>query len=618
MVNMTGKVNNMAFFNEFPHTRTYDSDLGWLIGTVKKLIDRIENYNEVHFADPVTWSINTQYETATIVRDSDSGDLYISKQPVPAGILLSNSEYWEILGTGAGIESCRIINVADYGALGVAGADYTTQIQEALNAGNIIYFPAGEYAFGTVYTSEPKYIFGDGSATIWKPLHRITTSNQYKTMLQSSGNLVIDSIKIVGDNSITTQTGAQFYQSSIIQQYGGSFRFTNCIFEKIYDTYHLSQGDLEFYDRNGLLLYVSDADRAEIDHCTFLEYGGEELIWISRAVARFGDAVPILVHDNIFKNRTMLDNGGVIDGGSAVNILGGNIIFNNNMINNYYERGSFVNLLGARTEVYSNICTNSDMASFIDCCEGYYAKSEVVSICDNYFEDKNGVCSNVFKAQAQKVIVKNNHMEGLTLIHTYQLSDTSLVSYQVYKPSGVAWADYDEVAIENNEMIVTQDSSAPTASPAIYLSQSNSAVGSRAVLQRLSFLNNRITYADGLSAFVHQIFNLCRIVKAEIRSNSFPRGGTTAPSSSRNVNISYYTEPSVAGDTIFLSDNIFDNSAVNTAAQIVIGGANAAANLNIIATGNAIKTTAVVNVIAGSAFTNTEGDYNYNFSALTG
>ena len=33
----------MSFF-EFPHTRTYDSDLGWLIKEMEKLIN---NYNEL-------------------------------------------------------------------------------------------------------------------------------------------------------------------------------------------------------------------------------------------------------------------------------------------------------------------------------------------------------------------------------------------------------------------------------------------------------------------------------------------------------------------------------------------------------------------------------------------
>ena len=35
----------MAFF-EFPHTRTYDSDLGWLIKTVKSYDDTIEALNQ--------------------------------------------------------------------------------------------------------------------------------------------------------------------------------------------------------------------------------------------------------------------------------------------------------------------------------------------------------------------------------------------------------------------------------------------------------------------------------------------------------------------------------------------------------------------------------------------
>ena len=35
----------MSFF-EFPHTRTYDSDLGWLIKTVKDLLECCDSMNE--------------------------------------------------------------------------------------------------------------------------------------------------------------------------------------------------------------------------------------------------------------------------------------------------------------------------------------------------------------------------------------------------------------------------------------------------------------------------------------------------------------------------------------------------------------------------------------------
>ena len=85
----------MAYF-EFPHTRTYDSDLGWLMWAVKKLIGDWENFsnlNSIKFSDPLNWSIDRNYEPAMIVVDSD-GNGYISRQAVPAGVPLSNTEYW--------------------------------------------------------------------------------------------------------------------------------------------------------------------------------------------------------------------------------------------------------------------------------------------------------------------------------------------------------------------------------------------------------------------------------------------------------------------------------------------------------------------------------------------
>lgn len=86
----------MAFFNEFPHSRTYDSDLGWLIWAMKKLIADWENFsnlNSIKFADPINWSIDRNYEPSVIVLDSD-GNGYISRQAVPSGVPLSNADYW--------------------------------------------------------------------------------------------------------------------------------------------------------------------------------------------------------------------------------------------------------------------------------------------------------------------------------------------------------------------------------------------------------------------------------------------------------------------------------------------------------------------------------------------
>ena len=90
----------MAYF-EFPHTREYEGDLGFII---KKIIELSENYeqffryNTIHFADPIEWSITSQYPAFTIVFDTQNASSYISKQPVPAGITLDNSDFWSFVG----------------------------------------------------------------------------------------------------------------------------------------------------------------------------------------------------------------------------------------------------------------------------------------------------------------------------------------------------------------------------------------------------------------------------------------------------------------------------------------------------------------------------------------
>lgn len=92
----------MAYF-EFPNTRTYNSDLGWLIWAMKKLIGDWENFsntNSIKFADPILWNISSNYEPSTIVIDDD-GNGYISRTAVPAGVPLSNETYWtEIFSFG--------------------------------------------------------------------------------------------------------------------------------------------------------------------------------------------------------------------------------------------------------------------------------------------------------------------------------------------------------------------------------------------------------------------------------------------------------------------------------------------------------------------------------------
>lgn len=90
----------MSYF-EFPHTRNYEGDLGFVI---KKIIELTEKYNDffaynsIKFADPLQWDITKQYEAYTIVFDYATEYSYISKRPVPIGVNITNSDYWVLVG----------------------------------------------------------------------------------------------------------------------------------------------------------------------------------------------------------------------------------------------------------------------------------------------------------------------------------------------------------------------------------------------------------------------------------------------------------------------------------------------------------------------------------------
>ena len=90
----------MAYF-EFPHTRTYDGDLGYIIKCLNDLNHKYEEYlkyNSIKFADPIEWDITRQYDEFTIVSYSLIGKSYMSKKPVPAGVEITNENYWEFVG----------------------------------------------------------------------------------------------------------------------------------------------------------------------------------------------------------------------------------------------------------------------------------------------------------------------------------------------------------------------------------------------------------------------------------------------------------------------------------------------------------------------------------------
>lgn len=78
----------------------YQYDLQWLIDKLlsfEESIKTVIDLQTIHYADPIQWNITTQYSPNTVVVDPNNGTAYMSKQAVPAGVQLTNEDYWVVI-----------------------------------------------------------------------------------------------------------------------------------------------------------------------------------------------------------------------------------------------------------------------------------------------------------------------------------------------------------------------------------------------------------------------------------------------------------------------------------------------------------------------------------------
>lgn len=86
----------MGFIDKYPYTDFHELNLDWILKAIRELgikMDEFEAVNKITFSG--AWDITSQYPAWTVVDDNNIG--YISVQPVPAGILLNNTDYWRVI-----------------------------------------------------------------------------------------------------------------------------------------------------------------------------------------------------------------------------------------------------------------------------------------------------------------------------------------------------------------------------------------------------------------------------------------------------------------------------------------------------------------------------------------
>ena len=147
----------MSIFDGFPLMNAYSVNLDWIIKKVRDVEKYVQDYtavNKVAYAG--VWDITKQYPQWALVTDGDTS--WLSNKPVPVGIPLENSEYWQkladldprIAGIIVELDSIQwhFLNVQHYGAVGDGVVDDYKAFKTAYDAaknGQGIYIPFGTY-----------------------------------------------------------------------------------------------------------------------------------------------------------------------------------------------------------------------------------------------------------------------------------------------------------------------------------------------------------------------------------------------------------------------------------------------------------------------------------------
>lgn len=104
------------WYTKYPYQNDEVLNLDWILKTIDSLVNEVADFvtlNTIKYADPIQWNITKQYEKNTVVVEPISGTAYISNKPVPAGVGINNTDYWNIIFTLDVISANKNITLRD-------------------------------------------------------------------------------------------------------------------------------------------------------------------------------------------------------------------------------------------------------------------------------------------------------------------------------------------------------------------------------------------------------------------------------------------------------------------------------------------------------------------------
>lgn len=180
----------------------YQYKLGWLIKELmsfKQDLATAIDLKTIKYADPIQWDITTQYPANTVVVDPKSGTAYMSKVPVPAGIELTNTNYWVVVFNYQDIYN----KIMDGVAFNARDKDYATK---DLLVNDLVWYAGELYRATRAIPTGSKYIPGTNlvKTTIESLLARYYGRDRAAQVSNDTVNVSGDYTLIAGDIAETS------------------------------------------------------------------------------------------------------------------------------------------------------------------------------------------------------------------------------------------------------------------------------------------------------------------------------------------------------------------------------------------------------------------------------
>lgn len=376
------------------------------------------------FADPYQWSNANTYEPLTIV--TNEGNSFTSKQYVPAGIDISNDEYWietgnynaqieqyrqEVLALQSNINNLeneiethnKVVSTPEhYGALGDGVTDDSASFQNAVNNSDILIL-TGKYKISDIDINKDVFIIG---GTI-KPIYDDANNSIFKGVFSASDcDLYLKNVSFVGD---AYTPGDYVNEGSTTKSFvlcnNANLTMIGCSISR-FRLNHRTATPSAITDRRGIAFSAFGKFKVLLEDCIFSDLSFEEFSQCENTIE---------ANESVVEYRNCTFENFPYPSYSLVNCYGFvGFECHGCKINNVQYGGSAFNPAGIYANITENVIINS---SFRNVFNAVGQVAEYLTVQDYFICANNKVYSGekLCRSTCNKMIVFGNDFKGQQL-----------------------------------------------------------------------------------------------------------------------------------------------------------------------------------------------------------